>query len=145
MQPLESALITTQSLYRVHVGQISFESRRSEQTAAPPSSGAGSTGQYPWCLMEKIQALLVSAAALLQDLTADKVKASELKKCAGVAFVFSYKAGLIVSFQHGQGFLLRKVHRITICLCCIARLPVELCSQAHNNFVTQLLALRKLP
>ena len=62
--------------------------------------------------MEKAKAVLANAATLLQDLTTDKVKASELKKCAGVAFVFSYKAGLIVSFQHGQGFLLRKVRRM---------------------------------
>ncbi|KAK9839453.1 hypothetical protein WJX81_003126 [Elliptochloris bilobata] len=64
--------------------------------------------------MEKIRTLLANAAALLQDLTVDKLKEtkippSEFRKCAGVAFVFSYKAGLIVSFQHGQGFLLRKL------------------------------------
>ena len=81
--------------------------------------------------MEKIQALLANAATLLQDLTADKVKASELKKCAGVAYVFSYKAGLIVSFQHGQGFLLRKVRRLTFCAQCSARLPADISHKLH--------------
>ena len=71
--------------------------------------------------MEKIQTLLTKAATLLQELTIQKagckqaklgrftgLPASEVSACAGLAFVFAFKAGVVVSWTHGHGFLLRK-------------------------------------
>ena len=88
--------------------------------------------------MDKIQTLLAKAATLLQDLTVQKARckqakrgrftglpASEVSACAGLAFVFAFKAGVVVSWTHGHGFLLRKARLGCPTCVCDSKCPCE--------------------
>ena len=85
--------------------------------------------------MEKTETLLAKAAILLQDLTEKAgckqakmgrftgLPASEVSACAGLAFVFAFKAGVVVSWTHGRGFLLRKARLGCLTCFCDSKCP----------------------